>query len=625
MKIASICSMLATRSHWVIHSVWLAVLAGIVGVNVALDYFQIQAADMRLLVSENNIAANVVKSEIASVTALLDAAEELVIKPEVPDLYGGSQEPSPQHIRPIDKLHVAEHLHALARSNPLVASIRLADSSGLIAATDRMDETSYGTVFTRSSEVEGREPLTVSLELVSSFWQQRMVAFNGGNAQTAVYTSTGRGLMPFGRMTVGEERALMGAIRGMDTDAVSLNTGSMQLGAESLHLVLRQVAAPFVADGPLVVATAMPDTEAMIRWRGNMYVQILAWFAVAFLSTGVLLVEARSRERFEMSAEKMHESVQQRDKFISVLMEHAPIMVSYWDAQRKCRYANRMYRDWFGKSEEQIVGIDVQTLLSPEQYEKCGALITATLLGEPQYFEQQRTKADGSVGYVLSRYIPDSDGLGVKGFFVIASDITELKLTQLQLEKRIEDLYVMATTDALTGIDNRRNLLEKVQLEIDRALRYGLTVAFLMMDIDHFKVVNDTYGHDAGDRVLQRVGALLHETVRAPDHVGRLGGEEFGILLTNVTPQLGAEIAEQMRRKVAALVVTYGDAEISFTVSIGVAGLLVDAENPLLDLIKRADTAMYDAKKAGRNCVRVAEDQQESALAAGSAVQAQSS
>lgn len=625
MKIASICSMLATRSHWVIHSVWLAVLAGIVGVNVALDYFQIQAADMRLLVSENNIAANVVKSEIASVTALLDAAEELVIKPEVPDLYGGSQEPSPQHIRPIDKLHVAEHLHALARSNPLVASIRLADSSGLIAATDRMDETSYGTVFTRSSEVEGREPLTVSLELASSFWQQRMVAFNGGNAQTAVYTSTGRGLMPFGRMTVGEERALMGAIRGMDTDAVSLNTGSMQLGAESLHLVLRQVAAPFVADGPLVVATAMPDTEAMIRWRGNMYVQILAWFAVAFLSTGVLLVEARSRERFEMSAEKMHESVQQRDKFISVLMEHAPIMVSYWDAQRKCRYANRMYRDWFGKSEEQIVGIDVQTLLSPEQYEKCGALITATLLGEPQYFEQQRTKADGSVGYVLSRYIPDSDGLGVKGFFVIASDITELKLTQLQLEKRIEDLYVMATTDALTGIDNRRNLLEKVQLEIDRALRYGLTVAFLMMDIDHFKVVNDTYGHDAGDRVLQRVGALLHETVRAPDHVGRLGGEEFGILLTNVTPQLGAEIAEQMRRKVAALVVTYGDAEISFTVSIGVAGLLVDAENPLLDLIKRADTAMYDAKKAGRNCVRVAEDQQESALAAGSAVQAQSS
>lgn len=610
--------MLATRSHWVIHSIWLAVLAGVVGINIALDYFQIRAADLRLLVSENNIAANAVKSEIAGMTALLNAAEELVTEPEV----AGPQEPSPQNIRPIDKSHVAEHLYALARSNPLVASIRLADSSGPIAASGSMDETSYGAVFTRTSEVEGRE-LTVSVELTSAFWQQRMVAFNAGYAQTAVYTSTGRGLMPFSRMTADEEQALATAIRGVDIDAVSLNTGSIHMGAESLHLVLRLVAAPFVAEGPLVVATAMPDTEALIRWRGNMYAQILGWFAVAAISTGVLLVEARSRQRFEMSAEKMHESVQQRDKFISVLMEHAPIMVSYWDAQRKCRYANRMYRDWFGKSEEQIVGLDVQTLLSPEQYEKCEALITATLLGEPQYFEQQRTKADGSLGYVLSRYIPDSDGLGVKGFFVIASDITELKLTQLQLEKRIEDLYVMATTDALTGIDNRRNLLEKVQLEIDRALRYGLTVAFLMMDIDHFKVINDTYGHDAGDRVLQRVGALLHETVRAPDHVGRLGGEEFGILLTNVTPQLGAEIAEQLRRKVAALVVAYGDAEISFTVSIGVAGLLVNAENPLLDLIKRADTAMYDAKKGGRNCVWVAEDQQESTLAAGSALQAQ--
>ena len=622
MKIASICRMLATRSHWVIHSVWLAVLAAVICVNVVFDYFQIQAADLRLLVSENNIAANVVKSEIASVTALLNAVEELVPKPEVPDPHVGPQEFSAQDIRPIDKAHVAEHLYALARSNPFVANLRLADSSGPIAASGSVGETPYSAVFARTSEIEGREFLTVSLELTPAFWQQRMVAFNAGNEQTAVYTSTGLGVMPFARMTADEEKALVAAIRGMGTDAASLNVSSIQLGAKSLRLVMRLVAAPFVADGPLVVATAMPDTEALARWRSNTLVQVLGWLVAAIVSTTVLLVEARSRQRYEMSAEKMHESVQQRDKFISVLMEHAPIMVSYWDAQRKCRYANKMYRDWFGRSEEEIVGLDVQNLLSREQYDKCEALITATLLGEPQYFEQQRTKADGSAGYVLSRYIPDSDGLGVRGFFVIASDITELKLTQLQLEKRIEDLYVMATTDALTGIDNRRNLLEKVQLEIDRALRYRLAVVFLMMDIDHFKNINDTYGHDAGDRVLQRLGALLHETMRAPDHVGRLGGEEFGVLLTNVNPQLGAEVAEQLRRKVAALVVSYGDAEISFTVSIGVAGLAMDAENPLLDLIKRADAAMYQAKKNGRNCVRVAESQQEPVLVSASTLQA---
>lgn len=620
MKIASICRMLAARSHWVIHCVWLAVLAVVIGVNVVFDYFQIQAADLRRLVSENSIAASVVKSELSGVTVLLNAVEDLVTEPEVRD----PQKVAPQDSRPIDKPNVAEHLYALVRSHPFVASMSLADSYGPIAVSGSMDETSYGAVVTRTREVVGREPLTVSLKLTSGYWQQRMVAFNAGNAQTAVYTSAGRGLMPFARMAADEERALAAAIRGMNTDAASLNIGSAQMGAESMRLVLRKVAAPFVVEGPLVVATVMPYAEALSIWRGNMLAQVMGWVAIAIISTAVLLVEAHSRQRFEMSAEKMHESVQERDKFISVLMEHAPIMVSYWDAQRKCHYANRMYRDWFGKSESQIVGIDVQTLLGHEQYAKSEALIAATLRGEAQHFEQQRSKADGSAGYVLSRYIPDSDGLGVKGFFVIASDITELKLTQLQLEKRIEDLYIMATTDALTGIDNRRNLLEKVQIEIDRALRYGLGVEFLMMDIDHFKDINDTYGHDAGDRVLQRVGALLHETVRAPDHVGRLGGEEFGILLTNVTPHLAAEIAEQLRKKVAALVVSYNDAEISFTVSIGVAGLLVEAENPLLDMIKRADTAMYEAKKNGRNCVRMPEDQQEAVLVAGAALQAQS-
>ena len=600
MKIASICRMLASRSHWVIHSVWLALLAVVICANVVFDYFQIQDADMRLLVSENSIAASIVKSELASVTALLNAVEGLAVTPE-----GGGR---------VDRAHVAAHLAALARSHPLVAGIVLTDSTGLIAGSGSVPETPAGGVFTRSSAAHGHAPITVTLALTSYFWQQRLAAFNSADAQAAVYTAAGRGLMPFARMTEEEEQALVAAIRGMTTDAASLNIGFIRMGAEPLRLVLRQVAAPFVVDGPLVVATVMTDTEVLTRWRSNMFVQLLAWLAAAIVSTTVLLVEARSRRQFEMSAVRMHESVQERDKFISVLMEHAPIMVSYWDAQRRCRYANKMYRAWFGKSEAQIVGLDVRTLLGDEQYEKCEPLIAATMRGEPQHFEQTRIKADGTTGYVLSRYIPDSDGLGVRGFFVIASDITELKHTQLQLEKRIEDLYSMATTDALTGLDNRRNLLEKVQLEIDRARRYGLGVGFLMVDIDHFKNINDTYGHDAGDRVLQRVGTLLRETMRAPDHVGRLGGEEFGILLTNVTPLRSKEIAELLRVRTAGIVVAYGEAQISFTVSIGVADLRVDAENPLLDTMKRADVALYKAKNSGRNCVRLADDLPESVL-----------
>ena len=112
------------------------------------------------------------------------------------------------------------------------------------------------------------------------------------------------------------------------------------------------------------------------------------------------------------------------------------------------------------------------------------------------------------------------------------------------------------------------------------------------------------------------MGALLRETMRAPDHVGRLGGEEFGILLTNVTALRTKEIAELLRVRTAALVVAYGEAQISFTVSIGVADLRVDAENPLLDMMKRADAALYKAKGSGRNCVRLADDLPESVLIA---------
>ena len=602
MKIASICTMLASRSHWVIHSIWLGVLAVVICANVFFDYLQIKTAELRLLVSESGIAVSIVKSDLASVTALFSAVEALAEDPEVAVPGEGS----------IDKAHLAEHLNALASSHPLVGSICLADSSGLIAASGKAQDTSNLAVFTRTSITEGRAPLTVTLELTKGFWQKSFAGFNAADAQAAVFTAAGRGLMPFASMTADEEQALVAAIRSMDTDAASLNIGYIRLGAESLRVMLRQVAAPFVVEGPLVVVTAMTDTEMLTRWRANMVFQVLAWIAAAIVSTTVLLLEVRSRRRFEMSAVKMHESVQERDKFISVLMEHAPIMVSYWDAQRRCRYANKMYRAWFGKTEAQIVGIDVRELLGDEQYGKCKSLITATLRGEAQHFEQQRIKADGTTGYVLSRYIPDSDGLGVRGFFVIASDITELKNIQLQLEKRVEDLYFMATTDVLTGLDNRRNLLEKVQIEIDRARRYGLSVGFLMVDIDHFKNINDTYGHDAGDKVLQRVGSLLRETMRAPDHVGRLGGEEFGVLLTNVTPLRTKEIAELLRIRTGALVVPYGEAKISFTVSVGVADLRVDAENPLLDMIKRADAALYKAKNSGRNCVRLAEDLPES-------------
>ena len=593
MGIAAVCRMFASCSHWVIHSVWLAALAVAICANVIFDYFQIQAADMRLLLSENSIAVNVVKAELGCIASLLDSAEGLAAEPHGRGLLN-------------------EHLRGVARRVPFMPFFAISgDNSAAVGNTSPAGATD--TVFTRAIPMPGREPLTISLVLPGDFWAQRLAAvFSATDARVALYTVSGRALLPFANMSEGEAQALVAAVQGMTGDAASLNVSSVTLGARPRKLVLRQVAAPFVEDGPLVVGTVLTASHAHTHWRSNLFIEALAWIAAAVVSTWLLMLEARSRRRSEISAERMHEDVRTRDKFISVLMEHAPIMVSYWDMQRKCRYANKVYRGWFGRSQEQMEGLDVRELLGPKLYEVCAPLIAATLQGEPQQFEQERTRADGSVGYVLSRYIPDMDGLEVRGFFVIASDITELKQTQFKLEKRIEDLYSMATIDALTGLNNRRNLLEKVLLEIERARRYDLPVGFLMLDIDHFKHINDTYGHDAGDCVLQRVGTMLRETMRASDHVGRLGGEEFGILLTNVSSELTHVIAERLRNKMAALTVPYMDTSIHFTVSIGVADLLLDTDNPLESMMKRADMALYRAKNAGRNRVCLADNLLES-------------
>ena len=595
MSITAFFRTLASRSHWAIHSVWLVVLAGVLCVNVVDGYFQLQENELRRLLSESSIAVNIVKMELGGITHLLDTVESTVIATWNDD-------------------QLADQLQGLMRDNPFVAAIAV-ELNGVPRASTGAIPSASTAVFSRSTATDGIPSVSVSIALKPEFWGYKLAyAFNRADAKVAVYTASGRPLLPFADLDNAENALLAESIANMAPDAAALHTQSLRADGARSMLTLQQAAAPFLAGGPLVVGTIISSENSYAHWHSDLLIQVLIWLAAAVLSTLLLMIEARRRRRSELSTEKLQSAMRSRDKFISILMDHAPIMVSYWDAERRCHYANRMYRAWFGKTEAQIVGIDVGSLLGAEQYEKCAPLIDATLRGEAQHFEQSRVKADGTTGYVLSRYIPDSDGLGVRGFFVIASDITELKHIQLQLEKRIEDLYSMATTDALTGLDNRRNLLEKVQLEIDRARRYGLSVGFLMVDIDHFKNINDTYGHDAGDRVLQRLGVLLRETMRAPDHVGRLGGEEFGILLTNVTALRTKEIAELLRIRTAGIVVTYGEEQISFTVSIGVADLRVDAENPLLDMMKRADAALYKAKNSGRNCVRLADDLPESVL-----------
>jgi len=164
-------------------------------------------------------------------------------------------------------------------------------------------------------------------------------------------------------------------------------------------------------------------------------------------------------------------------------------------------------------------------------------------------------------------------------------------------------LETQAHTDSLTGLANRRRFFEVGEAELARARRYGTPLSVLMLDIDHFKAVNDAHGHSAGDRVLQQLSRTCLEVMRTVDVVGRVGGEEFAILLPETALEGAVEVAERLRVAVAKSAVTRDEgAPIRYTVSIGVATL--DGNSNLDTLLSQSDTALYDAKHGGRNRVR---------------------
>ena len=187
---------------------------------------------------------------------------------------------------------------------------------------------------------------------------------------------------------------------------------------------------------------------------------------------------------------------------------------------------------------------------------------------------------------------------------LIIYDVTDVAVNKQQLQAANLQLQRLSRTDRLTGLSNRGYWEECLQHEYARHRRYQSRAALVMFDIDHFKRVNDSHGHPAGDKVIQAVADAVREQVRDTDYAGRYGGEEFVILLPDVDSSGAAKFAERLRQSIEALLVTHEGQGIAFTVSLGVA----DLSQPLpgyQQLIERADQALYAAKQGGRNQVRV--------------------
>jgi two-component system, cell cycle response regulator len=182
----------------------------------------------------------------------------------------------------------------------------------------------------------------------------------------------------------------------------------------------------------------------------------------------------------------------------------------------------------------------------------------------------------------------------------VSSMLRIKKLTD-ELATANEKLTALATTDPLTGLANRRVLLDRLAHEFERAKRYRKPLACLMVDIDHFKRVNDTYGHPVGDKVIVQVASAIHGTIRSTDLAGRYGGEEFGVIALETGLGGGVALGERIRREVGRLFSQESDVP-KVTVSIGVA--TTDRASEAADaLLKSADEALYTAKREGRDRV----------------------
>jgi diguanylate cyclase len=181
--------------------------------------------------------------------------------------------------------------------------------------------------------------------------------------------------------------------------------------------------------------------------------------------------------------------------------------------------------------------------------------------------------------------------------------LNEVLRSEADERRRLSDeLFRIATTDQLTGTVSRRHLFELGNYEIAKAARSGDPVTVLLVDLDHFKQINDTRGHLAGDDVLKRFAEISRTIIRATDIFARYGGEEFVILLPGTAEQPGLEIAERLRTTLAADPIHVSGGDVRVTISIGLTTLL-PGDALLENLLFRADGALYEAKRAGRNRV----------------------
>ena len=277
---------------------------------------------------------------------------------------------------------------------------------------------------------------------------------------------------------------------------------------------------------------------------------------------------------------------------LSAIANNLPALVADVGVDLRYRYANKTYRDWFGLDPQALLGQHMSAVYGQETLSQWQPFIDRALQGERVEFERMR-EVDGQRRYETATYLPQANQQGdIVGFHALVFDITARK----ELEMRLKD---EATHDALTGLPNRRNLLAHLPQAMARCDRQNHPLALLFLDLNGFKAVNDTYGHEAGDELLKQSALRMRKALRKSDSVFRLAGDEFVILLETLS---GGEtdIAMVIRKidQTIAHPFELDHATVRISVSTGVSMYQPHSGVDAAALLATADSAMYQTKKA---------------------------